>query len=153
MRPFEVSPTLWPARPIRCSPAVTDFGRLDLQHEVDGAHVDAELQGRRRHQARQLAGLQLVLDHEPLLARQRPVVRPRDLLLGQLVQPQREPLRAAAVVDEHDRRAVLADQLQDLRVDRGPDRLAGRLAAGERVELGAVVPWSGSTIDSTGRGS
>ncbi len=26
IRPFEVSPTLWPARPIRCSPAVTDFG-------------------------------------------------------------------------------------------------------------------------------
>ena len=26
MRPLETSPTLWPARPIRCRPAVTDFG-------------------------------------------------------------------------------------------------------------------------------
>ena len=26
IRPFEVSPTLWPARPMRWSPAVTDFG-------------------------------------------------------------------------------------------------------------------------------
>ena len=114
--------------------------RLDLQHEVDRAHVDAELERRRRHQARQLAGLQLVLDHEPLLACQRAVVRPRDLLLRELVEPQRQPLRPAAVVDEHDRRAVLAHQLQDLRVDRGPDRLAGRFAAPERarerVEVG-----------------
>ena len=81
--------------------------RLDLEHEVDGAHVDAELERRGRDQARQLAGLQLVLDDQPLLARQRAVVRAGDLLLGELVQPQREPLRPAAVVDEHDRRAVL----------------------------------------------
>ena len=26
IRPLEVSPTLWPARPIRCRPAVTDLG-------------------------------------------------------------------------------------------------------------------------------
>ena len=52
--------------------------RLDLQHEVDRAHVDAELQRRRRDQARQLARLELLLDDEPLLARQRAVVRARE---------------------------------------------------------------------------
>ena len=115
--------------------------RLDLEHEVDRAHVDAELEARGGDQARQLARLELVLDHEPLLARQRAVVGAGDRLLRQLVQPQREPLGAAAVVDEDQRRAVLLDQLQQLRVDRRPDRLAGRLVAGalERVELDAGV--------------
>ena len=124
-------------------PAGDGLGRLHLQHEVDGAHVDAQLEAGGGHQARQLAGLQLVLDDQPLLARQRAVVGAGDLhrravgvvVGGELVEADREPLGAAAVVDEHDRRAVLADELEDLRVDRRPDRLAGRLGAGERVKL------------------
>ena len=51
-----------------------------------------------------------------------------------LVQALREPLRAAAVVDEDDRRGVLADQLEQLRVDRGPDRAVVRLAGELRVD-------------------
>ena len=43
----------------------------------------------------------------------------------ELVQPQRQPLGEAAIVDEDDRRAVLGDQLQDLGVDRRPDRVVG----------------------------
>ncbi len=118
------------------------LGGLDLQHEVDGAHVDAQLQRRRRHQARQLPGLELLLDDQPLLARQGPVVGARDLdgrplrllvLLGrQLVEAQRQPLGAAPVVDEDDRRAVLADELEQLRVHRRPDRLARGLAPADR---------------------
>ena len=110
--------------------------RLDLQHEVDGAHVDAELEARGRDQARQLARLQLVLDDQPLLAGQRAVVGARDRLLGELVQPQREPLGAAPAVDEDQRRPVLLDQVEQLRIDRRPDRLARRLLARalERVE-------------------
>ena len=38
------------------------------------------------------------------------------------VQPEREPLGEAAVVDEDDRRAVRADELDERRVDRRPDR-------------------------------
>ena len=54
---------------------------------------------------------------------------------------QREPLGAAPVVDEDQGRAVLAHQLQQLGVDRRPDRLAGGLVPGalERVELDARV--------------
>ena len=64
-----------------------------------------------------------------LLAGERAVVRAGDLLLGQLVEPDREPLGEAAAVDEDDRRAVLLDELEDRRVDRGPDRAGlGRLA-------------------------
>ena len=106
--------------------------RLDLDHEVDGAHVDAELERRRGDEARDLAHLEELLDLDPLFARERPVVGTRDLLTGralldvlvrQLVQAQREPLGQAAVVDEDDRRAVLLDELQDLGVDRRPDRV------------------------------
>ena len=58
------------------------------------------------------------------------------VLVGELVQPQREPLGAAPVVDEDERRAVLADELEQLRVDRRPDRLARRLLPPcERIEL------------------
>ena len=71
-------------------------------------------------------------------------------LLGELVEAQREALGAAAVVDEDDRRAVLADQLEHLRVDRRPDRVARRLAAGQRIQRSSAVDCSGSTIDSTG---
>ena len=63
---------------------------------------------------------------------------------GELVEAQRQALGAAAVVDEDDRRAVLADQAQELGVDRRPDRAARRLAARERSS-GSVrtAPWLG----------
>ena len=48
--------------------------RLDLDHEVDRAHVDAELEGRRGHHGGQPAGLQVVLDQRPLLLGDRAVV-------------------------------------------------------------------------------
>ena len=125
--------------------------RLDLDHEVDRAHVDPELERRGRDEARQLAGLEHLLDDRPLLARQRAVVGAGDLALGELVEPQRQPLGRAAVVDEQDRRAVGLDQLEQLGVDRRPDRAPRRLgAAGQRVQVGAPGVASGSTIDSTG---
>ena len=50
-------------------------GRLDLDDEIDRTHVDAELERRGGDDAAQLAALELVLDHHPLLAGQRTVVR------------------------------------------------------------------------------
>ena len=49
-------------------------GRLDLDHEVDGAHVDAELEAAGGDDAAEVAALELVLDDDPLLTGQRPVV-------------------------------------------------------------------------------
>ena len=72
----------------------------------------------------------------PLLAGDRAVVRARDLFLGELVQPQRQPLGEPAVVDEDDRRAVLLDEAQQLRVDRRPDRGRVALAAGAEQRIG-----------------
>ena len=118
--------------------------RLDLEHQVDGAHVDAELERRRGHEARQLARLQHLLDDEPLLARERAVVGARDvgglvLVTRQLVQPHRQALGAAAVVHEHDRGLVRLDQLEQLGVDRRPDR-APRRAAVRRAGRGPRRP-------------
>ncbi|MBE7453525.1 MAG: hypothetical protein HS111_33085 [Kofleriaceae bacterium] len=44
MRPRLVAPTWWPARPMRCSPRAIALGDLDLHHQIDRAHVDAELE-------------------------------------------------------------------------------------------------------------
>ncbi len=49
--------------------------RLDLNHQVDSAHIDAELEGRGGHDAAQPAGLQVVLDERPLIFRHGAVVR------------------------------------------------------------------------------
>ena len=49
--------------------------RLDLHDEVDGAHVDAQLEAARGDDGPQVAALELVLDDDPLLAGERPVVR------------------------------------------------------------------------------
>ena len=58
------------------------------------------------------------------------------LVVRQLVQALGEALGAAAVVDEDDRRGVLADELQELRVDRRPDRARGW----RRVEQASIGP-------------
>ena len=105
-------------------PACHRLRALDLDDEVDRAHVDAELERRGRDEARDLPRLQELLDDEPLLPRQRPVMRAGELLLGELVDPQREPLGEAAVVDEDDGGAVRTNELEDRRVDRRPDRAA-----------------------------
>ena len=89
-------------------PARHRLRALDLDDQVDGAHVDAELERGRRDEARDLPGLQELLHDEALLPRKRPVMGARELLAGELVDPEREPLCEASVVDEHDRRAVLA---------------------------------------------
>ena len=119
------------------------LGRLDLQDEVDGAHVDAELERGGGDEAGQLAGLQQLLDLRALLARERAVVGARDLagcvLPGELVQAQRDALGRAAVVDEDDRRVVLADEPQQLGIDRRPDRVARGLAAGDGLRLERIA--------------
>ena len=130
-------------------PASDGLRRLDLNDQVDRAHVDPELERRRCDQARDLALLQQLLDLDALFARDRAVVGAGDLLLGQVVQPQGEPLGEAAVVDEDDRRAVRADELEDLRVDRGPDRLLllGLAHVVERHDDGQVELLRATRVD------
>ncbi len=121
---------------MRCSPRATDFGRLDLDDQVDGAHVDPELEARCRDEARDAPRFQILLDEHALFARERAVVGARELALGELVQTQREPFGETAVVDEDDRRPVRLDEPEDLGVDRRPDGAGAVLGAD--VHLDAV---------------
>ena len=158
--------------PDALQPAGDGLGRLDLQDEVDGAHVDAELERAGGDEAGQLAGLRAAPrpscaprarasrggrgdlgESAAPLAADGPWRPPR----GELVQAQRDPLGRAAVVDEHDRGVVLAHEPQQLGVDRRPDRAARGLAPGDRLQRVARGPPStggsrapGSAIDSTG---
>ena len=76
--------------------------------------------------ARSRPGLQQVLDLGALRPRQRPVVGAHQRLARQLVERRRQPLGQAPAVDEQQRGAVRPHQLQQPRVDRGPDGLHGR---------------------------
>ena len=105
--------------------------RLDLHDEIDGAHVDAELQRGGRDQRADAPGLQQVLDLAAGVARQRAVMRAHERLARQLVERAGQPLRQPAAVHEEQRRPVRANQLEQARMDRGPDRRPhGPCAAG-----------------------
>ena len=119
--------------PDALEPARHRLRALHLDDEVDRAHVDPELEARRRDEARDPPCLQVLLDQNALLARERAVMRARDLFqligdaavgvrLGELVDAERKPFGEPPVVDEDDRRAVGADEVEQRGVDRGPDR-------------------------------
>ena len=120
-----------PADPLE--PARDRRRRFHLDHEVDRAHVDPELERRRGDDASEPPVLERILDLEALLARDRPVMRAHEVLVRELVQPRRQAFGAPPVVDEHDRGAVRADQLEQHRVDRRPDRGAFGLIGELRV--------------------
>ena len=108
-----------------------DRGRgLELDDEVDGAHVDAELHRGGGDDRGEGAALEAVLDVGAGVLGHRAVVGEGDLLAGELVEGAGEALGEAAAVDEDHRRAVGPDQLDQARVDRGPDRLLWGLDRG-----------------------
>ena len=56
--------------------ATTDgTGRLNLHHQIDRTHIDAKLQRTGRDQPFQLTPLELILDDQPLLPTDRPMMR------------------------------------------------------------------------------
>ena len=119
--------------------------RLHLDHQVDGAHVDPELERRRGHDGAQPAFLERVFHLGPLLARERAVVRAYQILVGELVQPCGQPLGHAAGVHEDDRRAVRTDQVEQLGMDAGQMRGGG---GGERPAVEGPSSRGGGPADS-----
>ena len=114
MRPFETAPSSWPARPMRCRPRATDFGdstwitRSTAPMSMPSSSYDVATRHGMRPAFRSSSTMsRCSRASEPWCAR---AISPgwSSLLARQLVQPQREPLGEAAVVDEDDRRAVLA---------------------------------------------
>ena len=53
-------------------------------------------------------------------------MRPDQHLAGELVERRREPLGDPPAVHEDERRPVRADEFEQARVNRRPDRLAGQ---------------------------
>src|SRR6185503_693390 len=89
------------------------------------------------------ARLEIVLDAQALLARDRAVMRVDQLLTCELVHRIRDPFREAPAVDEDEGRAMLADELEEPRVDRRPDarpRVGSRRGTAADLErLGAQL--------------
>ena len=108
------------------------LGALQLDDEVHRAHIDTELQGAGGDERAQLTGLEPLLEQEAPLARQRAVVRQRDILFRQHVHARRHPLGLRAVVDEDQRSARAANLREHQRCDRRPDRA---------VHMREVVHW------------
>ena len=98
--------------------------------------------------------LQLLLDLQALLARQRAVVRADELLARELVEARREAFGEPAGVGEHDRGVVRADELEDARVHVRPDAAGSARvvepehAARSRPDAAECAP--GSFMSSTG---
>ena len=112
--------------------AAGDRGRsLDLDDEVDGAHVDAEFERRGGAEGFDLAGLQLLLDHGALVGGEGAVVGAGDGFAGQFVERAGQALGYLAAVDEENGRISLADQFEQARMNRIPDGdAAGHLRGG-----------------------
>ena len=197
IRPSETSPSVWPARPIRCRPRVTDFGdstwitrstapmsipssseevatRQGSWPDFSSSSTTSALLVRERavvgpgdlDAVRRLAAVLAAAGRASCARRARsPAAPARLLVVRQLVQALGEPLGAAAVVDEDDRRGVLPDQLRaapgrsparssawsaGVEVRVGPVRLRspavpGRFS-GARRRLGSVMSSTGTTI-------
>src|SRR5579859_2306312 len=95
--------------------------RFDLDDEIDGTHVDAELEGRGGAEAFELAGFELLFDDQSLRRGQGPVVGANDILSCELVQRTGEAFGDLAAVDEEDRGGSFADDLEEAGVDGIPD--------------------------------
>jgi len=111
-------------------------GGLHEEHPVDGPHVDPQLEGTRRDDAAERAGLQALLHLAALLVADAAVMGADQLFPREIVEPAGESLADAAAVDEDDGGAVGEDLREDLGVDRRPDApLLDRGVDGAVVEL------------------
>ena len=122
--PRETPSTWWLARPIRCIPLATDVGvsiwttRSTAPMSIPSSSEDVATRAGRR------PALSASSISQALVAGDRAVVGAGDLLSGQLVEGGGQALGQAAGVHEEDRGAVRAHELEETRVDGGPDRAA-----------------------------
>ena len=131
--------------------AVDGAGRLDEDDEIHGAHVDAELEGAGGDDGLDLARLEHLLDLLALIPRHAAVVGADEVGLARLLdEPLGETLAQAAGVDEDDRGLVRVDELEQARVDGGPDAVLDGLADGGRGGGDLFGDRSGLELDALG---
>ena len=116
--------------------------RADLDHQIDVAPVDAEIEAAGGDDGAQLARGHRRLDAGPHLARQRPVMQADRQVVG-VLRPERleEQLGLGAGVDEHQRGGGAADQLHHGRgcvaAPSGPPTAAAPGSRGSRCRAPA----------------
>ena len=119
------APRAWPERPTRWSKRGDASRGPDLADQLDGADVDAELEGRRGDQRGELTGAEPRLEPEPPVLGQASVVG-RNLTLSEaLPEEVRQPLGQAPGVHEDEGRAVRPHVRRDAVQDLAP-LLVGR---------------------------
>ena len=94
--------------------------RLDLDHQIDRAHVDPELERAGGYHRREPARLEVLLDQQALLLANRPVMGTGDLLSRNIVDPGAQSLGQPPGVRKDDGAAVLTDQLDQVPLDVRP---------------------------------
>src|SRR5262249_2732481 len=113
--------------------------RLDLDDEIDGAHVDAEFERGSGDETAESAEFEAVFDFFALRDSDAAVVGADERFLGEVVDGAGGAFGEGAVVDEDECGAVGANEFEKLRVDGAPNRGAdGALrggAAGERIDV------------------
>ena len=95
--------------------------RFDLDDEVDGSHVDAELQRGGGDQALDAAALQPLFDFLALRRSHAAMVGEDQSFSRKIVERAGDALGEAAVVDEDEGGAMGAHQREQLGMDGGPD--------------------------------
>ena len=142
MPPLRRLPDLVPGPADPLEAARDRLRRLDLHDQVDGAHVDAQLERRGGHQRRQLAGLQRVLDLAAAArGRSSRGGRGATSSLGQLVEAVGHALGQRRLLTNTIVERWAADQLQQARVDAPARSTATRLALDgrRRAQLAHVL--------------
>ncbi len=122
---------------------------LDLDDEIDRAHVDAEFESGGGAEGFDLAGLELLLDNGPLVGGQGAMVGAGDGFAGQIVERTGEAFGYLAAVDEENCGVAFTDEFEETGVNRTPDRhAAGNLRGGARrnflhlIETGHIFNWN-----------
>ena len=107
--------------------AAGDRGRcLNLNDEIDGAHVYAKLQRGGGAKGFDLTGLELLFNYGALICGKRAMVCADERFAGKIVERAGKTLRYLAAVDEKDGGPARANQLQQTRMNRIPQRNAAR---------------------------
>ena len=129
--------------------------RADLANQINRADIDTKLERSGRNESSNFSGFQLIFRGEAELAREAAVMRGDRVFAKALFEMMRHSFREAARVDEHERRAVLANEHRlrgcksrpTFRARRpGPSSLAGTSMARSSVRW-----WPIWTITGSGR--
>ena len=95
--------------------------RAELDHKVNVADIDTELERAGRDQYLKLAALESLLRDEPMLTREAAMVRGNMLLADPLRKMARRAFRDSPLVDKYQRRAVFTNEFGEPIVNLVPD--------------------------------